>query len=288
VINPSLPPDLFYRASNGRARYDAFALTARYRAGRAQVHAAYTLGRAWDNQSDALAGDFFNLGFTRTGIPSAIVPLPSYTVQFDPAPDWGHADFDQRHNLVFYSLWELPAPAGSGTWAQLRRGWRVSQMAAFRSGLPFSVIASSRDGALIGPRADLVSPEEAFVRTPYPGGVRLLNPDGFREPASGSYGNTSRNAFHGPGFWSVDFSLGRAFTPRALGEGRRIVVRADAFNLLNHANLNNPETFLPADSAAAPFGVALYGRRDLGSGFPTLVPFDETGRQIQILLRLEF
>jgi len=61
-------------------------------------------------------------------------------------------------------------------------------------------------------------------------------------------------------------------------------VRADAFNVLNHANLNNPDSFLGSES----FGIALYGRRGRDSGFPALSPLIETPRQIQLILRIEF
>jgi hypothetical protein len=61
-------------------------------------------------------------------------------------------------------------------------------------------------------------------------------------------------------------------------------VRADAFNFLNHANLNNPNALLGSSS----FGIARYGRTGFASGFPALTPFNETARQVQLSLRIEF
>jgi hypothetical protein len=61
-------------------------------------------------------------------------------------------------------------------------------------------------------------------------------------------------------------------------------LRVDAYNLLNHANLDNPDGMLGSDE----FGVALYGRTGRQGGFPALVPFTESPRNIQILLRVEF
>jgi hypothetical protein len=79
----------------------------------------------------------------------------------------------------------------------------------------------------------------------------------------------------------VDFSVRRGFHP---AESWRITLRADAFNILNHANLNNPASIFGTGS----FGVALYGRKGASNGFPGSSPLDETARQIQLSLRLDF
>jgi hypothetical protein len=60
--------------------------------------------------------------------------------------------------------------------------------------------------------------------------------------------------------------------------------RFSAFNVLNHANLNNPEPLLGARN----FGVATFGRRGRESGFPALTPLDERPREMQLMLRFEF
>ena len=69
-----------------------------------------------------------------------------------------------------------------------------------------------------------------------------------------------------------------------LGESGRLTLRSDFFNAFNHANLNNPDARLGSPT----FGQAAYGRLDYNNGFPALVPLNETPRQIQILLKLEF
>ena len=63
-----------------------------------------------------------------------------------------------------------------------------------------------------------------------------------------------------------------------------MTLRADAFNLLNHANLDRPQNVV----GASDFGVALYGRTDRFSSFPGSIPLDETPRRIQLSIRLEF
>ena len=82
----------------------------------------------------------------------------------------------------------------------------------------------------------------------------------------------------------MDLSLARTFAVPHLGEGTRFTIRADAFNILNHANLNNPDNLLGDPN----FGLESYGRQGTASGFPAVSPVNETARQIQALLRLEF
>ena len=69
-----------------------------------------------------------------------------------------------------------------------------------------------------------------------------------------------------------------------LREGTFFTLRADFFNVLNHANLGNPDSLL----GDANFGLSTYGRQGAASGFPAIAPLNETARQVQILLRLVF
>src|SRR5262249_37037916 len=52
-----------YRANPGGSSYNVLALGARYRAGRLNLLAAYSWSHTIDNQTEPLAGDFFNLSF---------------------------------------------------------------------------------------------------------------------------------------------------------------------------------------------------------------------------------
>jgi hypothetical protein len=67
-------------------------------------------------------------------------------------------------------------------------------------------------------------------------------------------------------------------------EGTRLTLRADAFNVLNHANLNNPDQLVGSPT----FGLATFGRQGTASGFPAVSPVNETARQFQLMVRLEF
>jgi hypothetical protein len=78
--------------------------------------------------------------------------------------------------------------------------------------------------------------------------------------------------------------VARSFRVPRLREGTVLTLRADAFNVLNHANLNNPDNLYGSPT----FGLATYGRQGTASGFPAVAPLNETARQFQLLLRLEF
>ncbi len=279
--------DVSHRSGQGASNYHALSLAARYRGSRSQFHLAYTWSHTIDNQSEPLAGDFFDLRFTRITSGQGRSGEAAFARQFDSRADRGNSDFDQRHNLVFYSVWDLPAARAARGLRVLTRDWRFAQLAAFRTGFPFTVRAPSQtaDSALLlNNRADLVDPARVQSSAPAPGGRRLLDVAAFRAPARGVLGNTGRNAFPGPGFLSVDISLARSFPLPWLGESSRITLRADAFNFLNHTNLGDPEPFITSPD----FGLARFGRRGRDAGFPALTPFTETGRQVQLLLRLDF
>jgi hypothetical protein len=48
--------------------------------------------------------------------------------------------------------------------------------------------------------------------------------------------------------------------------------------------LNNPQNLLGQTT----FGQSQFGRQGQPSGFPAIFPLNETGRQIQMLLRMEW
>src|SRR6202042_2640635 len=103
--------------------------------------------------------------------------------------------------------------------------------------------AGSVTGQLLFPHANVIAP--ALVHSPTApnpaGGKTLLNAAAFATtPGPPTGGNVGRNAFTGPGLMSADLSLSRRFI---FTERRKLTLRADFYNALNHANLNNPEEY---------------------------------------------
>jgi hypothetical protein len=133
---------------------------------------------------------------------------------------------------------------------------------------------------IVNNRPDMVNSAHGAVQD-VPGGKRLFQASQFLEPRTGELGKLGRNALPAPGLFSADVSISRTI---ALGEAARMQIRADVYNALNHANLGPPQMLF----GSRDFGVASYGRTGRDTGFPTIAPFQETPRQIQLILRLEF
>jgi hypothetical protein len=255
----------------------------RYRLRSLLLQGAYTWSHSIDNQSDPLTGEFLGLGFTSIGGGGETIKS-SFEQQYNSNGDRGNSDFDQRHNLVLIGTWQPESRR------MLARDWRFSWLAAFRTGTPYTVLSPApyipdSGGVFENLRANLAGNATLAGSMAVAGGVQLLNPAAFSIPSNPDLpGNTGRNEFRGPGLYSIDASVARAFTIPKLREGTKFTVRADFFNILNHANLGNPDNFI----LDANFGVATYGRQGVTTGFPASTPLNETARQVQILLRMEF
>jgi hypothetical protein len=286
-------PEIAYRANQGFSDYNALSAVVRYRTSRGMVQGTYTWSHTIDNQSEPLLGDFFNLEFTSIQSAPGSGGRAAFTRQFNPTVDRGNSDFDQRHNFVLFSYWNLPAPFANSKFATVFRNWTMAELAAFRSGFPYTVIGTSNQiagqGQILNNRANIIDPNHAVLANPVPvpGGELLLNASAFSEAAASVVGNSGRNAFIGPGFYSVDLSVARGFGLRWLGEGGRLTFRADAYNVLNHANLGNPDSLF-TNPLTPTFGIATFGRQGTQSGFPAVSPLNETARQVQLSLRVTF
>jgi hypothetical protein len=291
--NPDLP-DIAYRAAQGSSDYNALTALVRYQGKRGMIQGAYTWSHTEDNQSEPLLGDFFNLNFTSIQTSAGSGGRAAFSRQFDPGSDWGNSDFDQRHNLVLASYWNVPSLSVNSRLNRLTRvltsGWTVSELAAFRSGFPYTVIGATSaiegQGYILNNRPNIINPAETVLAQPVPvaGGEQLLSAAGFADAAPSMLGNAGRNAFRGPGFYNLDLSLARSFGLRWLGDAGRLTFRASAFNVLNHANLGNPDSLLSSPT----FGIATYGRQGTPSGFPAVAPLNETPRQMQLSVKVEF
>jgi hypothetical protein len=98
----------------------------------------------------------------------------------------------------------------------------------------------------------------------------------YAQPISAGFGNLRRNALTGPGFADSDLSLEK--TTR-ITERTAVVLRIDAFDLLNHVNFANP-TLAATGSPTSTFGQI--------SGTRTAVGDAGSSRQLQFAMRFQF
>jgi hypothetical protein len=281
--------DVNYRANQGDSTHHALIASLAVRRPQFLLALNYTWSHTIDNQSEPLAGFTLNLATASIFSRSISPHQAAFTRQFDSSFDRGNSNFDQRHVFSTYFTWFLPRWSGAPGLDPLLRNWICAGLASIRSGSPYIVYAAADTGkGLFNNRSNLLDPTNAPLDQPYTGGKIILNRNAFAEPAAGVPGTSGRNAFYGPGAYNLDLSIGRTFILR---ENLRLTVRADAFNLFNHANLNNPVS--PSNACCAPnqnppFGLTLYGRGGNNLGLPLSLPLAETARQLHFIVRLTF
>jgi Carboxypeptidase regulatory-like domain len=150
--------------------------------------------------------------------------------------DYGQGDFDTRNNLVGELSYEIP---GLEAHKKLTGGFQLNSVFAFHSGLPFTVLTDDQtDNTGEGnQRADqvLANPYTGFKQQKV--GATWLNPAAFADPASGTWGNSRRNAYVAPGYGDFDFSV---FKNTKIGERLNTQFRVEFYNLFNRTNFAPP------------------------------------------------
>jgi len=161
--------------------------------------------------------------------------------------NYGNADFDARHNVSGYLLYNIPQLGHS--MPRLTKGWELSTLVSYNSGFPFTVysgLGSTTTGSNTGNSLDFANligdPFRGIVQPANPpglliNGVQWINPNAFASNDPGTFGNTHRNQFYGPRFKTVDFSVikNTAITERVSAQ-----FRVEMFNLFNILNLAPP------------------------------------------------
>jgi hypothetical protein len=246
----------------GRSNYHAMFATLRNRPWHGlQFDFNYTLSKSLDQIGDVQN----NLAIISTG--------------FDPDIDYGPAQSDRRHILNATFNYDLPFGAGrrwssDGALERVIGGWYLSGIYRAFSSLPFVVtdnagvfggsLASPNQGAI--PVANVTSGVQGGVAgsggvgiagNPAIGGSGLnlfADPEAafksFRRILISQDGRQGRaNHFRGPGFWNLDFRVGKQ---TRITERVRVEFSFDFFNVFNHVNLATPSLSL---NSPANFGV---------------------------------
>ena len=191
----------------------------------------------------------------------------SYMDYYNRRLDRGPSGSEVRHRAVLSGVYDLPVLQNRGIVTRLFGGWRTGAIASFQSGPPFTVFSSVNQtnafipGAL---RSDLVGTAELATSERTLG--RWFNTGAFAIPAPFRFGTAGRGILRGPGLSNLDSSFIKIFPIR---ESLRLELRAEFFNLLNHANFG-----LPGHSAGTPaFGVINTASAGRSSQFAARIEF---------------
>jgi hypothetical protein len=205
-----------------------------------------------------------------------------------PWMDYGNSSYVRRHQLVANYIYELPFGKGKKFMANAPKlmdgvlgGWQVSGITSYATGNPFNVSFSVPTTYVgwFGGRADAIPGVDPYLKGSghdITTGIQYLNPAAFAPPKPWTYGNSSRNAYWGPGRGNWDISLTKGFA-MPFRDNARLQLRAELLNAFNHFNLGNP-------------GATIADTRDGGTPIPTAgkITGGSGNRVIQMGLKLHF
>lgn len=229
-----------FTQNSANSNYNSFQASLERKAADVTFVVAYTFSKALDDSSNF--NDYMNFSNYRLSR--------------------GLSNFDVRHNFVASYNWEVPfARAFSALPKRLTQGWTVNGITRFTTGFPIAIRQGNGDISLTGSNADqpnrvgpvtIVDPRNLDAD----GGNRYFLPDAFQEnTVLGTFGNSSRRFFHGPGIINTDFGMAKR---TRITESMAFEVRAEFFNIFNHTQFGSPSgnisssRFGLVSSAAAP------------------------------------
>jgi hypothetical protein len=205
----------YVRLTNNDAESDYNSLQLRFERRFSQgfsFNARYTLAKSKDNFSpDALRETNF--------------------VSTDLEQERGASDFDVRHQLSVYGIYDIPTFFDGGWAKRLTGDWTISAFANARTGFPVNVgFYRVNDFGKEFVRADVVTGVPVYLNeTP----IKSLNPNAFTIPPANAQGGLKRNSLRGFPLFQLDTSLQRRI--RFTNE-MRLELAVSAYNVLNNTN----------------------------------------------------
>lgn len=262
--------NIIQAAMIGNANYNSLQLTLSKKMSKGlSLLANYTFSKSLDdlpqatrvsNTEDLNAGESYVYPLypaNATGIPGGAY------VQDIKALDRGLSDIDHPHTISVSYVYELPKlNNGNAVLRAIANGWRTSGAILHRSGDSLTAfMGGSIDASLTGLYQDRA--QRDFSKSAYsrdnsgagdcPAGkscVNWLNNAAFSAPVNSGpgtgFGNVVKGSLRGPGFTNWDGAVTRSFP---IIRETNLEFRVEYFNLLNHTQLNNPNTTNPAPSS---------------------------------------
>ncbi|HVW85788.1 MAG TPA: carboxypeptidase regulatory-like domain-containing protein [Bryobacteraceae bacterium] len=284
--NPNFGESVGYRGNQGFSIYHALnnrVTVNNFLNSGVQLTVNYT----WSHAIDNLSSTFFEAGgqgiASQFGGQNLTINNGNFIYglldPYHPKLDRGDAEFDIRHRVTFAGNWKVPTGNRPGWKGALLGGWSLNPIFTARTGQPFSVFdTSSQTLDLNTPRATFIGkvPNQmnSFVATPTPDTFNLLTflpsqiasePNLLTPGSSWPRYMSGRDAFRAPGWWNVDLGI---YKDTKLTERFTLQLRAESFNIFNHANLYINGTTADVGSSNAVSGCfgctgATYDRRHL-------------------------
>lgn len=209
-----------------------------------QFSLAYTYSHALDDGSgyESTTGGTSDAGYGNYGRARNDVPGYEYL-------NYGSSDFDARQRLAATYVYSIPSAGFLNRNLILREGlagWGLSGVTAFQTGFPLSISTGVNrslwcDGYSKFACADVPNTSSFKIKTMNPRNStnQYFDSSPFSLEPIGTFGNTTRNFFHGPGFDYTNLSLTKNFLFSA-DNSRYMQLRLEAFNVFNHANFAAP------------------------------------------------
>jgi hypothetical protein len=176
---------------------------------------------------------------------------------FNRAAARGPADFDVTHNVKLWGLWGPKIANGQGFLGKVVGGWQLSGVLNWHSGFPWTPLYTNTGCNVVYANSGYCNLRPAA----YLGGAGTNYSNSTFQQPNGNFPNgalasfsvpsfpttgippapaVGRNVLRGPQFFGLDMSIQKSFGfPRLplLGEGARLELRMDAFNVFNKLNL---------------------------------------------------
>ena len=163
--------------------------------------------------------------------------------------EYGRLSFDHTHIIAMTFIAESPwGKSLHGVEGALVKGWALSGIMHFQTGQHLTAtqnvaIGAGSAGISAGRRANLVSGQDIQFSGTCANALAIcwVNPNAFAAESPLGAGNAPIGDIVGPNFYQWDASLRKAIG-LPFREGMRVQFQADAFNVFNHTNWNNPGT----------------------------------------------
>jgi carboxypeptidase family protein/TonB-dependent receptor-like protein len=152
--------------------------------------------------------------------------------------------WDMTHNFVASYVWNVPFDrAFGGAPKRLTEGWTITGITRFATGLPIT-LGQTGDLSLTRTSSGYDVPNvvgPVTIQDPRQPAASKRNmyflPSAFSSEVLGQLGNANIRFFHGPGLNNTDFGLAKTVH---ITEAKSILIRAEYFNIFNHAQFQNP------------------------------------------------